>query len=46
MEGSNDTMQNEGPIICINKTKVNQVMEERENQIMQTEIGKVSRVSE
>jgi hypothetical protein len=39
-------MQNEGPIICVNKTKVNQVMEERENPSVQTEIGKVSRVSE
>jgi hypothetical protein len=39
-------MQNEGPIICINETKVDQVMEERENPSFQTKIGKVSRVSE
>jgi hypothetical protein len=39
-------MQNEGPIIWINGTKANQVMEERENPSLQTEIGEVSRVHE
>jgi hypothetical protein len=45
-EYDNQTMQNEEPIIQINdKTKVDQIMEERENP-MQTKINRVSRVCE
>jgi hypothetical protein len=45
MEGSNEynnqKMQNEDHIICINdEIEVDQVMEERENQSLQTEINK------
>ncbi len=40
-------MQNEKNIICINdKTKVDQIMEERENPRLQTEINKVSKECE
>ncbi len=40
-------MQYEKNIICINdKTKVDKVMEERENPRLQTEINKVSRECE
>jgi hypothetical protein len=51
MEGSNECdnqiMQYEKNIICINdKTKVDKVMEERENPRLQTEINKVSRECE
>jgi hypothetical protein len=40
-------MQNEKPIIWINdETKVDQIMEERENLSLHTKISKVSRVCE
>jgi hypothetical protein len=50
MEGSNEydsqIMQNEEPIICINEIKIDQVMEERKNQSLQTKISRISRVCE
>jgi hypothetical protein len=46
-EYNNQTLQNEEPIIRINdETKVDQIMEERENPSLQTKISKVSRVCE
>jgi hypothetical protein len=46
-EYDNQTMQNEKLIIRINdETKINQIMEERENPSLHTKISKVSRVRE
>ncbi len=46
-EYDNQTMQNEEPIIWINdETKVDQIMEERENPSLQTKISRISRVCE
>jgi hypothetical protein len=44
-EYNNQTMQNEKHIICINdETKVDKVMEEKENPSLQTKVSRVSRV--
>jgi len=40
-EYDNQTMQNEKPVIFINETKVDQIMEERKNPSLQIEISKV-----
>jgi len=46
-EYDNQTMQNEEPIIRINdETKVDQIMEERENPSLQTKISRISKVCE
>ncbi len=45
-EYDNQTMQNEKLVIFINETKVDQVMEKRENSSLQIEINKVLGVRE
>ncbi len=40
-EYDNQTMQNEKPVIFINETEVDQIMEERKNPSLQIEISKV-----